>query len=314
MGWENLTTVSEYFLLGFSEKPEQQEVLLRLFLSMYLITVTGSLLIILAVITDTQLCTPLYFFLANFSLTDACFVSATVPKVLVNTGIQKQVISYAGCLSQLYFFLLFGIPEEFVFTVMAYDRVAICHPLHYIMIMSPGLCALLVSASWITNALQSLLHTLVVNSPLFCTNHEISHFFCDVNPLLSLSCTDLFINELVIFTMGGLTGLVCMLSLTISYLHIFSTILKITSAQGKWKAFSTCSSHLSVVSLFFGTSFGVYFSPPSTRSAQKDRAASVMYTMVTPMLNPFICSLRNRDVKSYLRKLIWVRKIDSPWG
>ncbi|KAL2765580.1 olfactory receptor 1G1 [Daubentonia madagascariensis] len=313
MGWKNLTSISEFFLLGFSEHLEQQKVLFGLFLSLYLVTVVGNLLIILAVITDAQLHTPMYFFLANLSLADACFVSTTVPKMLANIWIQNQVISYSGCLLQLYFFMLFVMLEAFLLAVMAYDRyMAICHPLHYIMVMSPGLCVFLVSASWIVNALHSLLHTLLMNSLSFCADHEIPHFFCDINPLLSLSCTDPFINELVIFLMGGLAGLACVLCLIISYTYIFATILKIPSAQGKQKAFSTCSSHLSVVSLFFGTSFCVYFSPPSTRSAQKGPVASVMYTVVTPMLNPFIYSLRNGDMKSSLRKLIWVRKIPSP--
>ncbi|XP_070417322.1 olfactory receptor 1G1 [Equus przewalskii] len=305
MGWENLTSVSEFFLLGLSKQPEQQEVLFGLFLSMYLVTMMGNFLIILAIITDAQLHTPMYFFLANLSLADSCFVSTTVPKMLANIWTQNQVISYAGCLSQLYFFMLFVMLEACLLVVMAYDRyVAICHPLHYIVVMRPELCVLLVSASWIMNALHSLLHTLLMNSLSFCANHEIPHFFYDINPFLSLSCTDPFINELVIFTIGGLVGLVCVLCLTISYAYIFSTILKIPSVQGKRKAFSTCSSHLSVVSLFFGTSFCVYFSPPSTRSAETDTVASVMYTVVTPMLNPFIYSLRNRDINSSLRKLI----------
>ncbi|XP_004605308.2 olfactory receptor 1G1 [Sorex araneus] len=312
MGWGNLTSISEFFLLGLSDEPEQQGFLFGLFLFMYMVTIAGNILIILAIITDAQLHTPMYFFLANLSLSDACFVSTTVPKMLANIWIQSQVISYAGCLSQLYFFMMFVMLEAFLLAVMAYDRyVAICHPLHYVMVMSPGLCLLLVSTCWIMNALHSLLHTLLVNNLNFCADHEIPHFFCDINPLLSLSCTDPFINELVIFTVGGLASLVCVLSLIISYTYIFSTIVKIPSAQGKRKAFSTCSSHLSVVSLFFGTSFCVYFSPPSSRSARKGTVASVMYTVVTPMLNPFIYSLRNRDIKYSLRKLICFRKIHS---
>ncbi|XP_037000262.2 olfactory receptor 1G1-like [Artibeus jamaicensis] len=314
MGWENLTSISEFLLLGLSEQPEQQEVLFGLFLSMYLIAVAGNLLIILAIITDTQLHTPMYFFLANLSLSDTGLVSTAVPKMLANIWIQNQLISYAECLSQLYFFILFGTLEAFLLAVMAYDRyVAICHPLHYTMVMSPGLCVLLVSASWITSAFYSLLHTLLMNSLSFCKEHKIPHFFCDINPLLRLSCTDPFINEMVIFSIGGLTGLVCVLCLIISYAYVFSTIWKIPSTQGKRKALSTCSSHLSVVSLYFGTASSVYFSPPSTRSAPKGAVASVMYAAVTPMLNPFIYSLRNRDIKSSLRKLIWVRKIYSPW-
>lgn len=312
MGWENLTSISEFFLLGLSDQPEEQLVLFGLFLFMYLVTLAGNLLIILAIITDAQLHTPMYFFLANLSLSDACFVSTTVPKMLTNILTQNQIISYAGCLSQLYFFMMFVMLEAFLLAVMAYDRyVAICHPLHYIMVMSPRLCLLLASTCWIMNALHSLLHTLLMNNLNFCADHEIPHFFCDINPLLSLSCTEPFINELVIFTVGGLAGLVCVLALIISYTYIFSTILKIPSAQGKRKAFSTCSSHLSVVSLFFGTSFCVYFSPPSSRSARKGSVASVMYTVVTPMLNPFIYSLRNKDIKYALRKLIWIRKIHS---
>ncbi|XP_035889165.1 olfactory receptor 1G1-like [Phyllostomus discolor] len=314
MGWENLSIISEFFLLGLSEQAEQQEVLFGLFLSMYLITVAGNLLIILAIITDAQLHTPMYFFLVNLSLTDTGLVSSVVPKMLANIWIQSQVISYAGCLSQLYFFILFGLLEAFLLAVMAYDRyVAICHPLHYTMVMSSGLCVLLVSASWIMSELCSLLHTLLMNSLSFCAEHKIPHFFCDINPLLRLSCTDPFINELVLFSIGGVTVLVCVLSLIISYTYVFLTIWKIPSTQGKQKALSTCSSHLSVVSLYFGTSSSVYFNPPSTHSSLNGAVASVMYVAVTPMLNPFIYSLRNRDIKSSLRKLIWVRKNYSPW-
>ncbi|XP_028377192.1 olfactory receptor 1G1-like [Phyllostomus discolor] len=314
MGWENLSSISEFFLLGLSEQPEQQEVLFGLFLSMYMVTVAGNLLIILAIITDTQLHTPMYFFLANLSLTDTGLVSSIVPKMLANIWIQSQVISYAGCLSQLCFFILFGLLEALLLAVMAYDRyVAICHPLHYTMVMSPGLCVLLVSASWIMSGLYSLLHTLLMNSLSFCAEHKIPHFFCDINPLLRLSCTDPFINELVIFSIGGLTVLVCVLTLIISYTYVFLTIWKIPSTQGKQKALSTCSSHLSVVSLYFGTSSSVYFNSPSTHSSLNGAVASVMYVAVTPMLNPFIYSLRNRDIKSSLRKLIWVRKNYSPW-
>ncbi|KAB0357126.1 hypothetical protein FD754_001282 [Muntiacus muntjak] len=252
----------------------------------------GNLLIILAIIADAQLHTPMFFFLANLSLTDTCFISTTVSKMLANTWAPNQVISYTACLSQLYFFLMFGMVEAFLLAVMAYDSyMDICYPLHYIMVMSPGLCVLLVSAFWVMNALHSLLHTLLMSRLSFCADQEIAHFFCDINPLLSLSCTDPFINELVIFTVGGLMGLVCVLCL---------------------KAFSTCSSHLSVVCLHFGSSFCVYFCPLSNHLAQKSAVASVMYTVVTPMLNPFIYSWRNRDIKSFLKKLMWARKSHSP--
>lgn len=271
MEWENLTSVSDFFLLGLSQQPEQQGVLFGLFLPMYLVTVAGNLLIILAIFTDAQLHTPMYFFLANLSLADTCFVSTTVPKMLANIWFQNQVISYVGCLSQLYFFMLFVMLEAFILAVMAYDRyVAICYPLHYLMVMSPGLCILLVSASWIVNALHSLLHTLLMNNLSFCAAHEIPHFFCDINPLLSLSCTDPFVNELVIFTVGGLAGLVCVLCLVISYAYIFSTILKMPSLRGSGKPFPPAAP-TSLWSLYsLGVPFVFISVPP--QSAQHRRA------------------------------------------
>uniref|UniRef100_UPI003753E818 consOR1 n=1 Tax=synthetic construct TaxID=32630 RepID=UPI003753E818 len=308
MEGENQSSVSEFLLLGLSSQPEQQNLLFALFLSMYLVTVLGNLLIILAISSDSHLHTPMYFFLSNLSFTDICFSSVTVPKMLVNIQTQSKSISYAGCLTQMYFFIAFGNLDSFLLAVMAYDRyVAICHPLHYTTIMSPRLCVLLVALSWVLSNLHALLHTLLMARLSFCASNEIPHFFCDLSPLLKLSCSDTHVNELVIFTEGLLVIVTPFLCILVSYVRIVSTVLKIPSAKGKWKAFSTCGSHLTVVSLFYGTIIGVYFQPLSTYSV-KDTVATVMYTVVTPMLNPFIYSLRNKDMKGALRKLLSRRK------
>ncbi|XP_074142685.1 olfactory receptor 1G1-like [Sminthopsis crassicaudata] len=304
MGWKNQTTISEFLLLGLFEGSEHQQLIFWLFLFMYLVTVIGNLLIIMAVVSNTQLHTPMYFFLANLSFADINFISTTVPKMLVNIQIQNNSISYSDCLTQLYFFIMFGTVDEFLLATMAYDRyVAICHPLHYAIVMSPQLCFLLISITWVINVLHSLLHTLLMNELVFCAKNEIPHFFCDLNPLLKLSCSDTFINELMILTVGGLAGLTPFFCVIISYVYIVLAILRIPSAKGKQKAFSTCSSHLSVVTLFFGTVFGVYYSPSSNHSSYSDTIASIMYTVVTPMLNPFIYTLRNRDMKAALGRI-----------
>ncbi|XP_074076726.1 olfactory receptor 1G1-like [Macrotis lagotis] len=304
MGWKNKTSISEFLLLGLFERSEHQQLFFWIFLFMYLVTVIGNLLIIVAVASNTHLHTPMYFFLGNLSFADASFISTIVPKMLVNIQKQNNSISYSDCLTQLYFFIMFGALDEFLLAIMAYDRyVAICHPLHYTIMMSPQLCFLLILISWVVNALHSLLHTLLMNELVFCAKNTIPHFFCDLNPLLKLSCSDIFINELVILIIGGVASLIPFVCIIISYVYIALAILRMTSAKGKQKAFSTCSSHLSVVILFFGTVFGVYFSPSSNHSVHSDIIASVMYTVVTPMLNPFIYTLRNRDMKVALKRL-----------
>ncbi|XP_038597571.1 olfactory receptor 1571-like [Tachyglossus aculeatus] len=271
----------------------------------YLLGFLGSLLIILAIRSDLHLHTPMYFFLTNLSRSDFCFLSTTVPKMLINIQTHYKSISYAGCLAQIYFFILFRTLDHFLLTGMAYDRyVAICHPLHYTTIMGPRLCALMVAGSWIISSLHALTHILMVLRISFCADNRIHHFFCAPIHIINLSCTDPLINEILLFVLAALLGLGPLMGLLFSYNRIFSTILRIQSAGGRFKAFSTCGSHLSVVSLFYGTSLWVYFSPRSTHMARKDSVASVMYSMVTPMLNPFIYSLRNKDMKGALRKFI----------
>ena len=302
---ENLTTVSEFLLLGLSEKPEHQSFLFGLFLSIYLVTVFGNLLIILAIISDSHLHPPMYFFLSSLSLIDIFFSSTTIPKMLVNLWTQCQAIPFAGCLAQMYAFHLFGTMDSFLLAVMAIDRfMAIVHPLRYLVVMSACVCGLLVGGAWLITNLQSLVHTCLMAQLTFCAGSEIPHFFCDLMPLLKLSCSDTHTNKLAIFVFGIIMGISPLACILFSYACIFWAVFKIPSAQGKWKAFSTCSSHLTVVSLFYGTIFAVYLQPASPASTQKDKVAALMCGVVIPMLNPFIYSLRNKNMKEALRKLV----------
>ncbi|CAD7685472.1 unnamed protein product [Nyctereutes procyonoides] len=301
MELENDTRISEFLLLGFSEKPELQPFLFGLFLSLYLVTIFGNLLIILVFSSDSHLHTPMYFFLANLSFVDICFTSTTIPKLLVNIQTQRKVITYKSCIMQMYFFILFIGLDNFLLTVMAYDRfMAICHPLHYTVIMNPRLCALFVLVSWIMSALHSLLESLMVLQLSFCTALEIPHFFCELNQMIQLACSDTFLNDLVMYCATVLLVGAPLAGVLYSYSKILSSIRGISSAQGKHKAFSTCASHLLVVSLFYCTGLGVYLSSDAPQSSHSSAVASVMYTVVTPMLNPFIYSLRNKDIKEAL--------------
>ncbi|XP_013218720.3 olfactory receptor 7A10 [Ictidomys tridecemlineatus] len=300
----NGTQHLELLLLGLAEDPELQPLIFGLFLSMYLVTVLGNLLIILATISDSHLHTPMYYFLSNLSFVDICFTSTTVPKMLVNIQTQSKAITYAGCITQIHFFVLFTGLDDFLLTVMAYDRfVAICHPLHYMVIMNGRLCGFLVLVSWVVSALHAFLQSLMVLRLSFCPDLEIPHFFCELNQVVHCACSDTFLNELVIYFAVVFLGGVPLTGILYSYCKIVSSIRAISSVQGKYKAFSTCASHLSVVSLFYGTSLGVYFSSAVTQNSHSIATASVMYTVVTPMLNPFIYSLRNKDIKSALRRL-----------
>ncbi|KAB0340313.1 olfactory receptor 7E178-like [Muntiacus reevesi] len=305
---QNLTGVSEFPLLGLSDDPDLQLFLFGLFLSMYLVSLLGNLLIILAVISDSHLHIPMYIFLSNLSLTDVSFSTTTIPKMLVNFQTHNKSITYAGCLTLLTFFSLFACLESLLLTVMAYDRlVAICHPLHYLVIMNPRLCGLLVLMSFSISLLNSLLHYLMMSQLTFCADVEIPHLFCELSQLLNLSCSDTFINNILIYFIGAILGGVPLSGIIYSYTRIISSILRVSSSDGKYKAFSTCGSHLSVVCLFYGTGLGVYLSSTVSSSHRKGAVASVMYTVVTPMLNPFIYSLRNKDIKSALWRII-IRK------
>ncbi|XP_013373154.1 PREDICTED: olfactory receptor 1361-like [Chinchilla lanigera] len=307
----NQSSISEFLLLGLSRQPQQQQLLFLLFLTMYLATVLGNLLIVLAISTDSRLHTPMYFFLSNLSFVDICFSSTTVPNVLANHILGSQAISFSGCLTQMYFLFELTDMDNFLLAVMAYDRfVAICHPLRYTTKMTRQLCVLLVAGSWVVANLNALLHTLLMARLSFCADNVIPHFFCDVSPLLRLSCSDTHLNEMMIFFEAGLIVIAPFICILVSYALIVSAVLRISSRR-RWTAFSTCGSHLAVVFLFYGTIISLYFNPASSHSAEKDTAAAMMYTVVTPMLNPFIYSLRNKDMKGALGKVIIVKLLST---
>ncbi|KAM6167034.1 LOW QUALITY PROTEIN: olfactory receptor 7G2-like [Erethizon dorsatum] len=299
----NQTAVSEFLLLGLTDDPEQQPLIFILFLSMYLVTLLGNLLIILAVGSDSHLHTPMYFFLSNLSLNDICLSTTTVPKMLVNICTWDQRISYTGCLAQMGFVLFFGVLENCLLAVMAYDRyVAICHPLRYTVIMNTRVCVSLSLFSLAFSIVVGLLHSLMILRLSFCTELRIPHFFCELAQILRLTCSDTLVDNVVIYVAACIFGGVPVFGIMFSYTRIVSSILRMSSK--KYKAFSTCGSHLSVVSLFYGTGIGVYISSAVTDSPRKMVVASVMYSVVPQMMNPFIYSLKNRDMKAALWKLI----------
>ncbi|ELR47779.1 hypothetical protein M91_02592, partial [Bos mutus] len=285
-GLNQTSSVSEFILLGLSSRPEDQKPLFILFLIMYLVTITGNVLIILAISSDPQLHTPMYVFLSVLSFTDIWYTTTIVPRMLVDFLSEKKTISYAGCLAQMYFTYALGNTDTYLLAAMAYDRyVGICDPFHYVTIMSHCHCVLLVAFSCSLPHLHSLLHILLLNQLTFCDSNVVHHFLCDINPLLKLSCSSIFVNDLTIKTEG----------------------LVIPSAAGKRKAFSTCGSHFTVVILFYGSIFYVYLQPLSSYTVQ-DQVATIVYTVLTSMLNPFIYSLRNKDMKRGLGKLMGRRK------
>nr|AAA41755.1 olfactory protein [Rattus norvegicus] len=307
---ENQTVISQFLLLFLPIPSEHQHVFYALFLSMYLTTVLGNLIIIILIHLDSHLHTPMYLFLSNLSFSDLCFSSVTMPKLLQNMQSQVPSIPFAGCLTQLYFYLYFADLESFLLVAMAYDRyVAICFPLHYMSIMSPKLCVSLVVLSWVLTTFHAMLHTLLMARLSFCADNMIPHFFCDISPLLKLSCSDTHVNELVIFVMGGLVIVIPFVLIIVSYARVVASILKVPSVRGIHKIFSTCGSHLSVVSLFYGTIIGLYLCPSANNSTVKETVMAMMYTVVTPMLNPFIYSLRNRDMKEALIRVLCKKKI-----
>ncbi|NP_001000720.1 olfactory receptor Olr1486 [Rattus norvegicus] len=306
----NQTVISQFLLLGLPTSPEQQHLFYALFLAMYLTTIMGNFIIIIFILLDSHLHTPMYMFLGNLSFSDLCFSSVTIPMMLQNMKSQDTSISYPGCLTQMYFYMVFANLENFLLMVMAYDRyVAICFPLRYTSIMSPILCVSLVFMSWVICMLSSLLHTLLVVKLSFCEDNIIPHFFCDISALLMLACSDIHINELLIFYLGGTSIVIPFFLIVVSYTQIVWSILSVSSTRAIHKVFSTCGSHLSVVSLFYGTIIGLYLSPSANSSTVKKTAMTMMYTLVTSMLNPFIYSLRNRDMKEALIRILYKKKI-----
>ncbi|XP_075422414.1 olfactory receptor 1G1-like [Ascaphus truei] len=300
---ENRTILHEFFFfLRFSDLPMIQYILFMLFFVIYLMTLTGNLLILALIHNTTYLHTPMYFFLGNLASLDACSSSVTVPRMLADLLTEKKTISLTACRAQAFFFLIFAGSEIFLLAGMSYDRyVAICHPLHYSQVMSWELCTQLALLAWTLGFSNSFLNTLGTHKLTFCRTNTIQSFFCDLPLLLQLSCTDTFINIVLIFLSGFILGLPALGLTFIPYVHIFRTILRIPTKEGKHKAFSTCTSHLTVVFMYYGTIFFAYLRPAPSHHSVGDSLVSVIYTVIAPLLNPFIYSLRNKDLIGALR-------------
>uniref|UniRef100_A0A8D1M902 G-protein coupled receptors family 1 profile domain-containing protein n=1 Tax=Sus scrofa TaxID=9823 RepID=A0A8D1M902_PIG len=298
------SSMSDFILLGISSDPQLQKPLFAVFLIMYLVTLVGNVLIIRAIHSDARLHTPVYFFLSNLSFMDICFTTVIVPNMLVTLLSETKAISYVGCLVQMYFFMAFGNTDSYLLASMAIDRlVAICNPLHYDMAMSPWHCLLLLLGSCTISHLHSMLHVLLMSHLSFCPPHIIKHFFCNTQPILKLSCSDTSSSQMVVMTETLAVITTPFLCILFSYMPIIFMVLGVPSVAGKWMVFYTCDSHLTMVVLFHGSTIYVYFRSLSMYSMVKDLVATVRYTTVTPMLNPFIYSLSNKDMKGGLRKI-----------
>ncbi|NWR59913.1 OR5V1 protein, partial [Bucorvus abyssinicus] len=300
----NLSTVSEFVLVGLSDAPAVRFLLFVLFLTIYLATVAGNVTILVAISTDAHLHSPMYFFLGNLSLLDVLCPTITVPKMLETLLLENKVISFAGCVLQLFFLIDVVGTEILLLAVMAYDRyVAICHPLQYVNTVSMKLCAHLAIGTWALGFVNALLHTSLIFTLLFCDSNEVHQYYCDIPPMLALSCSPTYSRELVILAVAGVLGSSAFVITLISYVYILLAILCMNS-ESRHKALSTCGSHLTVVCLFYGTTICTYVRPSSTYSPHQDRIVSMLYGILTPLLNPIIYSLRNREVKCALRKVV----------
>ncbi|XP_004697296.2 olfactory receptor 6M1-like [Echinops telfairi] len=302
MEQKNKTRVTEFILLGFQNEKEVEILLFIVFLFMYMTSLIGNTMIILLVCVDYRLHSPMYFFVANLSFLELTITSTVVPKMLANTFSLTKVISFMGCLTQSFFYFLFGSTEFFILAVMSFDRyVAICNPLRYTMIMNKETCILLLLGSYV-GAFLSVLGPSIVTGPLpFCGPNVINHFFCDSAPVLKLVCADISLAELADFLSSAVLLLGSLLLTVVSYTYIVITILRIPSVQGRQKAFSTCVSHITVVTIYYGSSIFIYVRPKKSNVMDVNKFATVLNTIVTPMLNPFIYSLRNEKVKESLR-------------
>ncbi|KAF7477719.1 olfactory receptor 8K3-like [Marmota monax] len=299
----NLTAVHEFILKGITSRPDLQAPLFGLFLIIYMSTLMGNLGMIILTKVDYSLQTPMYFFLRHLSITDLGYSTVVGPKMLVNFVVDQNTISYHFCATQLAFFLVFIITELFILSAMSYDRyVAICKPLFYTVIMSQRVCHILVAIPYLYCTFVSLLVTLKIFTLSFCGYNVISHFYCDSLPLIALLCSNTYEIEVIILILAAFNLISSLLVIIVSYVLILKAILKMKSAEGRHKAFSTCGSHLTSVTVFYGTLIFMYVQPKSSHSFDTDKVASIFYTMVIPMLNPLIYSLRNKDVKCALKR------------
>ncbi|XP_065271609.1 olfactory receptor 5V1-like [Emys orbicularis] len=302
---ENQTEVTEFILLGLSNDPQMQIFLFLVFLVVYLITLLANMVIMVVIRTDPHLHTPMYFFLSHLSFVDICYSSATVPNMLVYFLAEHKTISVNSCIAQVFFIFLLAAPEIFILSAMAFDRyTAICDPLCYMNTMNKGICVQLVSGAWAIGFIDALLNTVFALKLHFCGPNQISHFSCELPSLLHLSCTETFTNEVVLLTSIAIFGSSSFLFTLVSYIHIISTIRRIRSAEGRRKAFSTCSSHLIVVGLLYLTAFFQYTKPRSVSSVVLDEMFSIQYSIFTPMLNPIVYCLKNKEVKTAVGKML----------
>ncbi|XDA84322.1 hypothetical protein R6Z07F_014143 [Ovis aries] len=304
MGEDNHTFVADFIFLGLSQDSQIQILLFILFLIIYLLTVLGNLLIIILIFMDSRFHTPMYFFLRNLSFADLCFSTSIFPQVLVHFLVKNKTISFVGCMTQVIVFLLVGCTECALLAVMSYDQyVAVCKPLHYSTIMTPQVCLRLAIGSWASGAVVSLVDTTFTFQLPYQGQNIINHYFCEPPALLKLASADTYRTEMAIFAMGVVILLAPVSLILVSYWNIISTVIQMQAGEGRLKAFSTCGSHLIVVVLFYGSGIFTYMRPNSKTIKERDKMISVFYTVVTPMLNPIIYSLRNKDVKGALRKL-----------
>ncbi|CAK7318474.1 Olfactory receptor 8B3 [Vulpes lagopus] len=300
----NDSSVTEFILLGLTQQPELQLPLFFIFLGFYVVTMVGNMGLILLIGLNPHLHTPMYYFLFNLSFIDFCYSSVIIPRMLMSF-VKENIISYAECMTQLCFFSFFVIDECYVLTSMAYDwYVAICKPLLYKVTMSHQVCLMLMVGTYVMGFVGAIAHTGCMLRLSFCDGNIINHYMCDIPPLLQLSCTSTYINEVMVFIVVGINVIVPSLTISISYTLILSNIFHIRSTEGRSKAFSTCSSHIVTVSLFFGASAFMYLKPSPAGSLDRDKVSTVFYTIVGPMMNPFIYSLRNKDVKIALSKTL----------
>ncbi|XP_028594768.2 olfactory receptor 5AR1-like [Podarcis muralis] len=301
----NHSQVTEFIFLGFTDNPRLEMALFVVFLFIYLADVVGNVGMILLITVDEQLHTPMYFFLCHLSLVDLGYSTAIAPRMLADFLRQRKIISFSSCATQFAFFVGFVDAECYVLAAMAYDRyVAICRPLHYTTVMSKQVCLVLAIGSYVAGLISLVSHTSLTFSLDYCGSNIINHFFCEIPPLLALSCSDTYMSEILLFSLCGFIEFSTILIILISYLFIFAAIMRIRSAEGRCKAFSTCASHLIGVTLFYGTVMFMYLRPTSSYSLDQDKWASVFYTVVIPMLNPLIYSLRNKDVKEAFRRVV----------
>ncbi|XP_069083498.1 olfactory receptor 5AR1-like [Pleurodeles waltl] len=302
---ENLTLVMEFHLSIFTDDPKLHVILFVLFLLVYIITVLGNACIIVLIKTASHLHTAMYFFICNLSLVDLCYSSAIVPKMLCNFLSEKRTISFFGCAAQLFWVCCCATIESLLLAVMAYDRYsAICNPLLYVVIMNKNVCTQLAVVAYLGGLIQAVIQTSYTFTLPFCMSNKISHFFCDLPPLWKLSCSDTTINQVVVFVLGSITSVGCVTIILVSYAYIISHVVRSQIRDGHWKAFSTCTSHLTCVCMFYGTILFMYFRPKSSYSLDQDKVASVFYTVVIPMINPLIYSLRNTDMKEAMKTTI----------